>query len=87
MKAITIRGLDNDVDARNALSEHLNTVVSTNIVRRALHEVGLGSLVKQRKSLLTAKNVCCRLEFAQRRQDWTIHDWYRVIFSDETKTN
>ena len=33
------------------------------------------------------KNVRCMLEFAQRHQDWTIHDWYRVIFSDETKIN
>ena len=31
-----------------------------------------------------AKNVCYRLEFAQGYQDWTIHDWYRVFFSDET---
>ena len=32
-----------------------------------------------------AKNVHCKLEFAQGLQDWTIHDWCRVIFSDETK--
>ena len=34
-----------------------------------------------------AKNVCYRLKFAQRYQDWTIHDWYRVIFTNETKIN
>ena len=27
------------------------------------------------------------MEFAQHHQDWTIHDWYRVLFSDETKIN
>ena len=27
----------------------------------------------------------CKLEFAQPRQNWTIHDWYRVIFVDKTK--
>ena len=37
------------------------------------------------KSLLTIKNVRCKLEFAQHHQDWTTHDWYRVILSDETK--
>ena len=54
---------------------------------RALHEVGLGSLEKRKKLLLAAKNVRCMLEFAQRHQDWTIHDWYRMIFSDEPKIN
>ena len=34
-----------------------------------------------------AKNVCCRLELAQHHQDWTIHDEYRMIFSDEIKIN
>ena len=33
------------------------------------------------------KNVHCMLEFAQRHQGWTINDWYRVIFSYETKIN
>ena len=69
------------------MSEHLNVVVSTNSVRRALHEVGLGSLEKQKKPLFTTKNVCYRLEFTQHHQDWTINDWYRVIFSDKTKIN
>ena len=72
---------------RNALSEHLNVIVSTDTVRRALHEASLGSLEKQKKSLLTTKNVRCKLKFAQRRQDWTIHDWCRMMFSDETKIN
>ena len=27
----------------------------------------------------------CRLKFDERRQDWIVHDWYMVIFSDETK--
>ena len=83
VRAITIGGLDNAIDARNALSEHLNVVVSTNTVRHALHEACLGSVEKQKKPLLTTKNVCCKLEVAQRQQDGTIHDWYRVIFSDE----
>ena len=27
------------------------------------------------------------MEFAQCHPDWTIHDWYEVIFSDHTKIN
>ena len=54
--------------------------VSTNTVRHALHKASVGSLEKQKQMLLTAKNVHCMLEFAQCHQDWTIHDWYRVVF-------
>ena len=50
---------------KNAFSEQLNVVFSTTIMRRTLHEADLGSLVKQMKSLLNAKNMCLRLEFAQ----------------------
>ena len=86
-RTITIGGLDNVVDSRNALSEELNVVVSTNTTRRVIYEASLGSLEKQKKLLLMANNVHCRLEFAQGHQDWTIYDWYRVTFSNETKIN
>ena len=46
VRAITIGGLNNVGDSRNALSEHLNVVVSTDTMRCALHEVGLESLEK-----------------------------------------
>ena len=72
---------------KNALCEQLNVVVRTNTVRRALHEVDLGSLEKYVLLLLIAKNACYTFEFAQRHQDWSIHDRYRVIFSVETKIN
>jgi transposase len=68
LRAIIDGGLDNVVDVRNALSEHLNVVVSTNTMRRALHEVGLGALEKHSSC---AKNVRCRFEFSKCREDWT----------------
>lgn len=38
---------------------------------------------------VTVHNQECALqmEFAQCHPDWTIHDWYEVIFSDHTKIN
>jgi hypothetical protein len=60
VRTIIVGGLDNDAYVRNALSEQLNVVVSTNIVRYALHEASIGSLEKHKKSLLSAKNVCCK---------------------------
>ena len=52
----------------NALNEHLIVVVSTYTMRHALHEAHFGSLEKQKKPLLTAKNVHCKLEFTQHHQ-------------------
>jgi hypothetical protein len=51
VRAITVGGVDNVVNERNVLSEHLNVVVSTSTVRCALHEVGLGSLEKHKKAV------------------------------------
>lgn len=41
---ITLDGLNTVVEVKNALNEQLCVVVSTNTVRRTLHERGLGSL-------------------------------------------
>ena len=51
VKSIKIGELDDDVDVTNALSEHLNVVVSTNTMRHALHEASFGSLGKHKKAL------------------------------------
>ena len=42
VRTIVVDGLDNDADVRNTLSEQLNVIVSTNIVRCALHEASMG---------------------------------------------
>ena len=87
IRAITLDGLNTAIDVRNALNKQLNVVVSTNTLKHTFHEASLRSLRKQKKSLLTAKNMHSMLEFAERHKDWSVHDWNRVIFSDETKIN
>ena len=56
-------------------------------VRRALKRAGFPSRVKQKKPKLTQKHIKDRLDFAKRHQHWTLSDWQRVIFSDESKIN
>ena len=36
---------------------------------------------------MSCKHVLAHLRFAQRYDNWTINNWKRVIFSDETKVN
>ena len=56
-------------------------------LRRALREVGLSACVQQKKPLLAKRHVLARLNFAHKYKNWTVDDWRRVIFSDETKIN
>jgi len=48
---------------------------------------GLHAAEKEKRPRLSKKNIKERLEFAKRYKDYTIDDWKRVIWSDETKIN
>ena len=61
--------------------------VCVETMRSALRRGGLQSQVKQKKPRLSIKNVKARLDFARAHLDWTIDDWSRVIFSNESKIN
>ncbi|KAG1000920.1 hypothetical protein G6F27_013362 [Rhizopus arrhizus] len=59
--------------------------VGVETVRRALPKAGLGAIEKPKKPLLSAKNIRNRLSWYITHKDWTVDDWKRVIWSDETK--
>jgi transposase len=79
--------LNTAVDAKKFLETNLNISVSPNTVRRALKSHGLVARVKVKKPLLSSRHHRLRLEFARKYESWTIDDWKRVIWSDETKIN
>lgn len=56
-------------------------------VKRALRRAGLKAIVKVKKPTLSRKHRRDRLEFAHKYKSWTVKDWKRVIWSDETKIN
>jgi DDE superfamily endonuclease len=49
--------------------------------------VGMKAVVKRKKPLLTKRHRKERLDFAISHQHWTIEDWKKVVWSDETKIN
>jgi hypothetical protein len=61
--------------------------VSAQTVRNALRETGMRDAIKQKKPLLRARHIKARLEVARKYKDWTVDDWKRVVWSDETKIN
>ena len=44
-------------------------------------------MVKKKCPLFFAKHHKSHLDFAHAHKDWTVEDWKRVIWSDETKIN
>ena len=45
------------------------------------------AVVKRNRPLLSKRHRRERLDFAICHQDWTVEDWKRVVWSDETKIN
>ena len=58
--------------------------ISNATLRRRRSEVGLGSFIAAEKPGLRPENMKARLAWAQRYKDWTVEDWKRVIWSDES---
>jgi transposase len=69
------------------LKEDIKIDVSSRTVRRALQEAGMIAAEKKKKPKLAQANIKARLNFARKYKNWTIADWKRVIWSDETKIN
>ncbi|GFV42664.1 transposable element Tc1 transposase [Trichonephila clavipes] len=60
-------------------------VPSRETIRRRLTEVGLRSRRPLRRLPLTPHHRQCRLDFCRPRATWSVNDWRRVIFSDESR--
>ena len=77
----------NAVQAAKTLSVVNNNTISAQTVCRSLKETGWVSRRKQKRPKLTKRHRKARLEFAERHLEWTVDDWAKVWWSDETKIN
>jgi len=84
---ITTEKLDNAVQATKFINSIIPNPVSAQTVRRTLKEVGLHSATKKKVPMLKASHHQCRLKFARDHENWTVEDWKRVLWSNETKIN
>ena len=58
--------------------------VSARTIRRRLAEVGLNGRKPRKKPLLTKVHKEKRLQWAKKYSSWTVNDWEKVLFSDES---
>ena len=84
---ITSRKAETAVQITRTLKDIINQPLSAETTRRHLKTAGMKSAVKTKKPFLSKKHRRERLDFAISHQDWTVEDWKRVIWSDETKIN
>ena len=93
LKVLTKR--DEQQVLRNAKSERRQTLsditngcptpVSTkSTVRWVLHANGIHSRIAKRKPFLTPRHIIARWKFTAAHKDWTIEDWRKVVWTDES---
>ena len=87
VRNLTSGKADTAVQLAKDLKGSAKIEISPDTVRRALKEAGLKAVTKKKKPCLKPRHIRQRLEFALRHQHWTVDDWKRVIWSDETKIN
>ena len=77
----------NPSQAAKVLQNITNQTICTKTLHHQLKKLGMKSVVKKKRPLLTARHRRARLEFAERHLEWTVDDWKRVWWSDDTKIN
>lgn len=70
---------------RAELAAATGTLVSTQTIRNCLHRGGLFARRPMVCIPLTAQHKRDRTTWAQQHQNWTLDDWSRVLFSDESR--
>lgn len=88
--AITRKLLSGNLKTGKETLKYLQGVgvpISYSCVLDNLQKLGFKSKKKAKKPHLTAKQKAARYKWAKAHANWTVDDWKRVIFSDETKIN
>lgn len=79
------------VDTAVQATQYLNSIAKNTLnpqtVRNHLKKMGMRSVVKKKKPLLSKFHQKAQLNFANLYKEWTEDDWKQVIWSDESKIN
>lgn len=78
--------LKNAKDTQKYLNQ-LGYPISYSGTRKMISQLGFDCSLKKKKSLITTKHAKARLRWAKEHRDWTVDQWKKVIYSDETRIN
>lgn len=67
------------------LQKELNVEISTATLRRRLHSMGFEGKVAKKKPFLSERHISKRLQWCKEKESWTLADWKKVLWSDESK--
>ena len=73
------------VNVQHELETSHLAAVSGKTVRRILRSTGIRARAKRKRPLLKKRHWLQRLRFAKKYQNWSVDDWRRVVWSDESK--
>src|SRR5260370_41932478 len=79
--------LDNAVQATQFINSTIPNPITAQTVRNVLKEAGFRSATKKKVPMLKGTHCQQCLKFAQYHENWTVEDWKRVLWTDETKIN
>uniref|UniRef100_A0A3B5QUP0 Transposase Tc1-like domain-containing protein n=1 Tax=Xiphophorus maculatus TaxID=8083 RepID=A0A3B5QUP0_XIPMA len=85
LKAICLENRKSTTKQMKHKWEEVGVNVCDRTVRNRLEEMGFQYRKAKRKPALTPKHKRTRLQWAKERQSWTVDDWMKVVFSDESR--
>ncbi len=84
---IELGDCDTATDVQRQMEKLKMKTVHLTTICRILRRHGLVLRRKKKKPALTKKHMKTRLQFSRDHLHWTVDDWSKVLFSDETKVN
>ncbi|GBM72907.1 hypothetical protein AVEN_68487-1 [Araneus ventricosus] len=79
------RRLSRIVRSQQITTQGASRTVSKRTVQRSPHLLGCGIRRPTRVPLLNARHRAARLAWARELREWTLEDWKRVAWSDESR--
>jgi len=84
---ISIGQAKNAVQVAKSLQKLTNQSISAQTVGNRMKGMEMKAVVKKKRPLLSQRHRRERLDFAIAHKDWTVEDWKKVVWSDETNIN